>query len=970
MPALKLNRKMDVPFLFGDKGELSVETGSLQLNQKLDESTTTVFVVKFSANGDKSVSLGLADSVKIGVSVEAGVALTPVFASSAGAQKKLLKTCGIPDFFRGGNSDKVVLIFDAGGSAEVTGSGAFSYSVMKATVELTAGVNGGYTYARALDRNLPIEKLLRDYFSAMRLPEQGSAAPAEGEAIALRYGGYIRMGAEVSAGYSLKGTKSISLSQIALSENYNLSVLGKVGLAAQVAGDFSILVTRAEGLDNWARVRVLRNSSKSITVAADVNVGFKNSLDNLPSNADEFLGAALGVNAKSVLNVFQKARELSDFDKFKGAVDGLAKKYIGEFIGKGFDELSKVSEFTRFLKTVNKVVDSYESVGDRAVTLFDKYFDRVSELTEFLEKIKGLEEAGLAMLRKDLTPELWNILSQLTGGDPLGFLLRQVSVGGQKINSLDELKSRADSVLALIRDEAHAEIRNMVAFAKQSLGIDRFFQELAKIDTVDELEALANEKVGLFVSRLVGRTLDSSKNIRAAFDEVKAVLDRIDGFKDKLYKAFREAANSSYKAALHSEYTRASENESLIDVVINMNEESGRRLLAAAGRGDFEETLVSPDTGIVRLNEGRFTHRTRRESAFKVNIVGWHSNYSYEGFDRVITETEQRLVPSPEGITVLTTAKLEVDRERRRNGEMMHVNFLLRALAESKDLMRSGKSTRGYLIETLKSLTASYQLEFTDPDTSAIELRDLLAFAGELGMAEEGATLEQLSLLLPRAANGGFGSVEAKYDVRFDERAVMALAGITGLNTETEVGLRSALRGMVLANYLRGDTLHDVAFAYASAAVYAVFEDQGGNFTNHPAGLAFPVQLTIPGIAAPASVSLSQPELRFLETLYLMENDLIRTIKNLYKLLASKKPVQPSELEDKLGKFGDALKDFDRFDQTTDKNGVGSATIFHVFHTLVRLVSSTPVAAATLSVKSTVNGDTKEKLFLAGADTD
>ena len=40
-------------------------------------------------------------------------------------------------------------------------------------------------------------------------------------------------------------------------------------------------------------------------------------------------------------------------------------------------------------------------------------------------------------------------------------------------------------------------------------------------------------------------------------------------------------------------------------------------------------------------------------------------NYQYEGFDRVIAETEQRLVPSDQGITVLTTASLEVERRPR-----------------------------------------------------------------------------------------------------------------------------------------------------------------------------------------------------------------------------------------------------------------------------------------------------------------
>ena len=146
----------------------------------------------------------------------------------------------------------------------------------------------------------------------------------------------------------------------------------------------------------------------------------------------------------------------------------------------------------------------------------------------------------------------------------------------------------------------------------------------------------------------MGRTLDSSKNLKLAFDEVHAVLDKIDGFKDTLFNTFKEAANSSYKVALHAEYSRASERDALVDVLIRPDHPRGAELLRQAGQGDFEEILTTSDTDLVRLRDGLFTHRTKRERAFKVNIVGWHADYRYEGFDRVITEADQRLVPSDE----------------------------------------------------------------------------------------------------------------------------------------------------------------------------------------------------------------------------------------------------------------------------------------------------------------------------------
>jgi len=484
MPKVSL-QKNDVPFLFGGAGQLSIDTGDLQLGHALDESTATLLKAGFDG-GNPNVTLGGGNTVQLGITATTSVELVSVFSSTQGQQLELLKANGIGQFFdNGANSDKVVLGFDVGGKAEVAASGSFNYSALKAGFKLNAGGNGGYSYLRAMDKTLPIERLLPEFFSRMRLPEQSSDAFRPGEAISLRYGGYLKLAAEASAGYQLTGTKSIALGGLALSEKYGLSIIGKVGLTAGIAGQYSIIVTAADGLAGWARVRVHRQKSKSFGIAADVKVGLKQQLDHLPPTANEFLGAALGVNAKNFLNVFNKALELSDFEKFKAAIDGLAQRYVSEYLNKSFDELASISEFTSFLKRVNQAVTSYEQLGDRTVALFDRYFEQLLELTAFLNKIQELEADGLDKLRKDFSPAAFNMLSQLTDGDPLAFLLRQVTIGGQKIDALPELKSRAASVQEIISAVAHEEIRNVVALAKQSFGTDKLFKDLAAIDTVE-----------------------------------------------------------------------------------------------------------------------------------------------------------------------------------------------------------------------------------------------------------------------------------------------------------------------------------------------------------------------------------------------------------------------------------------------------------------------------------------------------
>lgn len=965
MPTLSLKKK-DLPFLLAGKGEVSVETGELELSAPIPEDTRSLLNVRFAAAGEETVTLGQSGTLKLGVATAASLNLTPVFSTSTGPPAKLLKTYGIPDFFkRGANADKVVLCLEAAASGDLSAAGSFSYAPLKATAEIKAGADAGYAYLRALDSTDALKNVVPEFFSTMRLPEQGTFAPEPGEAIALEYGGYLRLGAELSAGYQLAGTRSVAVGQLALSETFDLSIAGKIGMSAGVAGRFAILVTAGD-LPGWCRVQVRRQRARDFKVAADVNVAFKNELD-LPVNAKEFLGAALGVNAKSFINVFEKALELSDFEAFTKAIDGLAKKYVEAVVGKGFDALSTKAEFRKFLDIVHRVVTSYEEVEDRAVTLFDRYFDKLDQLTAFLDRIQDLADDGLDTLRKDLSPELWTILSQLTDGDPLGFLLERVSVAGESVDSLDELKKRAASVLGLIRDVGHAEIRRVIGLAKQQFGLDQLFAEIAKIDTIEELRALATERVGLFITRLVGRTLDSANNLKHAFKEVHAVLAKIDGFSEKLFKAFKDATNATYKLALHAEYSRASETDSLVDVILNMANPRGAGLLALAGKGDFEEILTIPDTNVVRLREGVFTHRTRRESAFKVNILGWHLNYQYEGFDRVITETEQRLIPSDQGITVLTTASLTIERKRKRNDEETHVNFLLRALGDSAGVVKADPRSTRYIIDSLNSLTARYQLNFTDADTSPIELKDYLAFAETVGLDEKGATLEELAPLLPRSASGDFGEVATSYDVRFGDQSLRALLSLKKLSAAAELSVRNSMREMLLSNYLKGgDSMHDIAFAYASPGIFTRFRKQGSPaFIGGLSALVFPVSISIAGVSAPTSVTLDRTERQILAAIYDIEDTFVDALKDLIDLMAAKK-ISPAQLEKAAAKFGEAMKGFDDFDQTSNKRGIGTSTVFAMFDMLARLAAGgeSPNSAA-LHLTSRVGDREVEKLFLS-----
>ncbi len=86
MPALNLEKK-NLPFLLGGDGKLTVDTGELALAAPLPQGTGPIATVSFQASGGKRLELGLEQTVKLGLSAQARVQITPVFPGSSARRK-------------------------------------------------------------------------------------------------------------------------------------------------------------------------------------------------------------------------------------------------------------------------------------------------------------------------------------------------------------------------------------------------------------------------------------------------------------------------------------------------------------------------------------------------------------------------------------------------------------------------------------------------------------------------------------------------------------------------------------------------------------------------------------------------------------------------------------------------------------------------------------------------------------------
>jgi hypothetical protein len=965
MPDLTIS-KSDFPLWLGGDGTITLHANVPNINQPLPNSAVDLLSIDFGVNGNQPFTFGEANNIKLGIQAGTKARLAIFWPKSSPADTAILADHGLAKYFDS-HPDNLILGLLIDANASISAVGTFSYSVLSASTTLDVGGADAYVYLHPYLNSQPFDHIAKDFFGALQLPASVKSSLAAGEVISFDYNGYLKIAAGLSVGYELKGAPSFTIGQLQLSEHYDLSVVGKLSLTAGIAGEFSVEVRSAENLDGsamagWVRVIVSKKRTSQFGIAADVNIDASSQLQGLPDTGNEFIGALLGVEAKNWLNLISRIQQLSDFQAIQQELDSLATEFLNEWLGKAFDALSTTA-FAGFLQTVKTVVSSYENLDNSAITLFDKYFDKLDTLTSKLNQLAAL--TSWSQLKGEINNDLWDVVQQLTDGDPLQWILGQVQIPGPNgpvtVPSLQQLTTKVQQTLSLIQNDAHAEIRKVIALAKSSFGLDGFFQQLSQIDSIPKLKALADQKLGGFVERLLGKRADQMSNseLGAAVTRIHHVLSSAENFENNLYTKFKAAANQSVTLALHAEYDRATEQDALIDMFVNVTTDQGKQLIQAAGKGDFQAALAAYQPDLVHLNQGLLSHSITRSSSFSINVVGWHGGWHYQGTDSVIVNTQQQIVPENNAaLTVYSTIDMSQERQRQRMGETVLTNLVLRFIGESHGVLAFDKENQDYLIGAITGMAANYELSFADQQTTKAKLRYYLSFASDFGLLEQGATLNNLLPLLPPTSAGAdnYGPVTVDYQVRYTETALRRLFSAPLVAASA----RQIMRKLVLANYVREVDLSNLGWCYWTGGIYDVWKQGQAQFTNHMQLQFSPIDTSpFAQEQAPTSVVLRQDQLRILSTLYYIEDNFIAGHQALDELIHAGQ-IQPQAFENALGNFGSALKLFENL-----STGVNS--VFGLFDQLVRQqVPASDARVSSMDLKSTVAGKTVEKVFLAG----
>ncbi|MCK4761729.1 MAG: hypothetical protein KAW12_05970 [Candidatus Aminicenantes bacterium] len=962
MTDLKLGEK-DIKGLLNPQGIFHILTEVKDLGNPFTPTDGELVSLSFDTGTDKEMQLGGSGSVTLGINADTKAKVLLLWPSSKQEQLKNLEDFDMTEYFSGGaHADQLLVFLQIAPAVEAGGDAKTEYGILKRDASLKAGVNASYGMASPFPKNTPARDVLKAFFKEVRLPAAISEPPAPGEAISFEFGGSLAFGANLGLGYEMSGSPSVKIKDLTLSENYRLSLMGSLGFQSQVAGRFVVLV-RQGSKPGWARVKVQKSKNKSFSLAADVSMGGTLDVQGLPDSPNEFLESLLGLKAKNWLNLFDTIKDYTDFEQLEAKLDGLAKNYIQEFTGEAFEKLGSIETLNKVIDSVNKAITSYQNLGDYAVSLFDRFYDPIAQkvddkLVNILDKIDSLN--SLDQLRsKVLGEELTEVLFSLTDGKPLDWLLGKIKINNKTVDSLLALKERAGNVTSLIKDKAHQEIRDVITTAKSKFPLDHFITNLKTID-LEQLQADADEKLIGFAERIIGKSFKtlSESELGKAVREVNKAMNAVDDFKNNLYEKVKKSMNQSLQVNMQLGYNRAKENDALIDVEINLQQEEGKKLMKAAGRGDFSKVLEDYDPKFVRLNSGVFTHQVTRKCTVSVNMSGWHKDFKYRKMTELITNSEQHVKSEANGmLTVTTDIKLDTARETCKNGESIYTNMVLALAGASNGAAVYDKETQRYLVDAITNVSRNYKLMLKDGDTTPVELQEYLQYAVDFGiMPTKDEAVRAIAPLMSRDEKGNYGSTSLSYDVRFTPKDFKDLFNV---DINVVAPLRRIIRQLTLTNYLSSGEQHlqKLGWCYWTGGIYNMWRENPVGFTTGPKAFKPIAASPVKSLTAPGSVTLDRGLLTILGKLYAIEDDIIEGVTDLLEIIKTKKGLSPLEYEKGLGKLAKAFNAYDSIDESEN-------TFLAIFNAVIEASGRTPVRKSSLTLKSQLPGQPERTKML------
>jgi hypothetical protein len=812
--------------------------------------------------------------------------------------------------------------------------GAHAQAAAGATIAAPAGFSFGLSakaganvvFERYLEfaRTAPARAIAESILSDIRLPQARSSVadlPAPGEVVQFAYSGFLELAAALNWGYSLTASDGLNVRDLDLRLDYALRAKAAVTLGYRLAGDYTFTLTRGHA-DGWARLVVRKQRNTHFAAAAGFDFTARAAITGFKEAPNEFLAAFVGTDLESVLDALDKAADVTDLDALEQKVGKLLSGLVIDLAERWTGGLIDSAPLAVVLTNIGRAVDAYKSLDARIVhTVIELYEKTLGPRKDVVERalqiVAGL--SGREDLRTLTDQNAWALIQQIVGGDV------HTLTAGDSAQTFTEIQLVAGNVLRLITDPEFETLRDVVAAAKTRLALDELFGSLERVRSAKDVREIRDTTLQGLVERIVGRSFEQIReSVGDAAKEINKTVTGIKAFKDRFAASAHKALHQSVELSLNFQYARATAEQALIDVEIDVGAEGGAELFASAASGRIGAVLTAAMSGRhVRVHDARLTHGVTQSSQLQFNILGWQFRRLFE----VVTHTEIALQSHAGGLVQVFATEAVLKQLVESGNESMQATLLLRMVGETFG-DESDARIRDYLIRTLDRMSVGYDLITSDDMTDVKELTQYLALGRHLGLVSDGLLSD-----LAQQFGTRLGKVKATYTVRFDHAAVHgAFVAVSGQALEGLV--RTTARRLVASALMRRDTPHQspIGVAYLRDDVFA--RHARGTLESVPIGITMPGFLT-GGRSLSETIDTQSFQMTMLAVLYRSEDTLARAFTSLDSAIDRARhgtsPVTIGELEAAARAVLEAGGGLDRFGALN--------TFFGIFDALVRVGS-------------------------------
>ena len=900
-------------------------------------------------------------SLDVGAGVEAANQIQLIWPNGT---NQLLSDNGLS--FENDQQLYLYLVLSAKGNASADGSFQAPASV-NVNFGLKAGGQVSYEFFKRFDASKPATQIIPQLFADVRLPQQVDAVaeiPDPGDLLITRLGGYLDLSAGLTWGYSMTGSKSLDIRDLALELDYAIKLAASVSVGYKLAGDFEIQAMRGSE-DEWVRFVVRKSKDSQFSFAADLGVDANFDLNGLPDSADDFITKLAGADAQGVLQALDRARQLSTLDALKAEVNRLAETAVDQVALKWLDRALDEQNVQEFFSIVGEVVEQYDNIDNRIIQVYENYLDRIPKLQEILGALSNLQDPNslkqfLNETGVEVNQQAWDLVELVWGNGLYDLLLRQ--------DEFVKFQNFVTETQSFLQDGAKQQIRDFIQTVKQELKLDPLFTELRKIDTPDKLRNLADEKLKGLVEQLVGKAFDqlSDTGFDKALQEVNVTLNKIEDFKTQWYDKLKAAASQSFNLNLSYAYTRASQRDALLDVEIKLSDPAGPELADQASKGQFKKLLQGYTSSAVKINKGVLTHNLTKSGELHVNVVGW----SLDRLVNVVQNSEHAIESQAGGLLHVYTTTTSIEQSKTQGSkfkETVASKFLLKTVGatlqpEGEPDAAIDPGTKSYLVRTLQNMAVGYDLSFEDDRTRAEELTQYLQFAQLMGLlsAPAGNGGDAVAAMVGQLNNqfpDGLGKVSIEYVVRYDDQALRNAFRFSGttIRALASVAMRSFISAKFTAMTQREWSAR-LGFAYLSQELADA--SQNNQLVNKTWSVTLPAWFTGSG---PRSVQLTRSMRQILDSLFRTEKSYLDRMVEFDQLIDQ---VQKDREAVPLDKLDKASRDFVEMADNLDQWRLNA--FFAVFDRLVQIGSGGKArrdSAMVMEIQATAGSEPVRKIL-------